>query len=86
LSQEVIKVVYYIYFHSTKSYEIIPGEIPQRALRSSKCKRGQSELLQEPRIYIPAEIYLKTKKYYRFTHDAYYHFFYLWWATKARIM
>jgi hypothetical protein len=78
MSQEVIKVVYYTYFHCTKSHEIISGEIPQRALKSSKCKRGQSELSQKPRIDILAEMYLKTKKYYRFTHDTYYHSFYLW--------
>jgi hypothetical protein len=42
------------------SYGIIFWGKLQAAIKSSKCKRGQLELSQEPRIEILAEIYLKT--------------------------
>jgi hypothetical protein len=37
------------------------GDIPQIALISSKCKRGQSELSQEARIEILAELFKNLK-------------------------
>jgi hypothetical protein len=61
MSQEVMKMVYYAYLHSLCPMKLYSVETLQRALKSSKCKRGQVVLSQDARIEILADIYLKLK-------------------------
>jgi hypothetical protein len=59
MSQEVIKMVYYAYFHATVSN----GIVFWRNLESTnifKMQKRKLELLQEARIQILPQIYFKT--------------------------
>jgi hypothetical protein len=59
ISQEIMKMVYCAYFHSTMSYGIIFWRNSTDSTKIFKIQRGQLELPQEAGIETLAEIYLK---------------------------
>jgi hypothetical protein len=57
---EVMKIVYYAYFHSTMSYGIIFWGNSTDSIKIFQMQKRAIIISQEARIVILAEIYLKT--------------------------
>jgi hypothetical protein len=78
MSQEILKMVYYAYFHSAISYGIIFWGNSADSTKIFKMQKRAIRIIVGRRNRDSCRALCKNLKYYHFTHNTYSYSYYLW--------